>query len=213
MSNLKTNTNTEASESNELHEIHISVEPTQLLELKKYCLLRKFKPILACSDEGDNKHQLMISKYKSGTKQDCINKALYIEKDMLNYGLNVIRVKVESMLSNSYCPKGDEKPDTGCYFEYHIKFDIENDEDYNKLKKISKKYNGNCSYNLFSKNFNPIITLRSYNKSYNEFNNNKDNLFNELKMNNLKTSNFIHKEYCIYDTYSDLDNNWLSKNS
>ena len=104
-------------------EIHVSVNPEQICLMKLYCAERNMKLILASATYGDNPNQLMMSKWKHGTSSVAILKAHSIATDMKDYGLEIVRVKIESMAHNKGVPL---EKNTGCqnenYFEFHTKF-------------------------------------------------------------------------------------------
>lgn len=193
-----------------LHEIHISTDPEHIALLRLYCKDRKIKPILAVSLSGDYRNQLMISKFTNGTALEVIDKAFIIKKDMENYGLKVFRVKVEAMMNNKGCPKEDEKPiRMEDYWEFHLKLDIDNSTELKKLQNVAKKHGCGISYNVFKRELEPLITLRVYNRSYNQAMKLKAYLIEDIKLAGFVCNNGIQQEFSIFDTNIDMDKNWL----
>src|SRR5690348_505264 len=111
------------SDINGLFEIHIACSIDNLNLLWQFTYNRpEFKLILASASKGKIKDQYMISKWKNGNALDVIEKAKLIEKEMIDFGLNVIRTKVESMAHNSGVPTTMEEYYSLLnrdYFSYH----------------------------------------------------------------------------------------------
>ena len=189
--------------SSTLHEIHISVDPSQIFLLRKYCAENKIKPILACSLTGDHKNQLMISKWKANmSDKDVILYAIELAEKMKSYGLIVDRTKVEAMAK--------ETSSGGKYFEFHLK------ADYNSFDKIIemdviKHYKCGVSVSAFKEKLTKcLITLRvDGSLKYSQAKEYCDNLINTLNAKEIYIDNFFAKEYAIYDDNISYDNNWL----
>lgn len=127
---------------NGLFEIHITVDQSQgLFNLWKYTYNKKdFKLILAVAENGEQKEQYMISKWKNGTYSEVIQKAKNIAIDMKQNDILVSRIKVESMAHNNGVPETEEQYTEFMqeranqhnsvyicgrpYFEYHAKIDL-----------------------------------------------------------------------------------------
>lgn len=195
---------------NGLHEIHISVDPNQIALLRLYCKDSKIKPICATALQGDHPNQLMISKWKNGTSPEVIQKAHDLEKDMTNYGLKVLRVKVEAMMHTKGCPTNDEKPlRDGDYWEFHLKLSIDHSNEYHKLEQIVAKHKGGMSFNVFKRELEPLVTLRLYKRSYNEAMQLKADLIEDIQRNGFVCNGGIQQEFSVYDTFTELDKGWL----
>ena len=120
-----------------LFEIHVTVDTDQgYYKLWEYVHKKKdMKLILATSEFGVCKEQYMISKWKNGTYKNAVDRANEIANDMAKEGINVIRIKVESMAHNDGVPVTDDDfnqllQDTETivgkpYFEFHAKIDLQ----------------------------------------------------------------------------------------
>jgi hypothetical protein len=200
-----------------LFEIHISVKPEDIALMKLFCFKNNYKCIMASSLYGDNKNQLMLSKWKNGKSIDCLEKAKKIEKDLSDFGISVVRTKIESIISNQNVPHDENNDfDASHYFEFHLKTICNSYDLWNKINDLTLIYKNknnlkcNTSFNVFNQNIKILITLRipaNYGKIKAEFY--KDNLINFYKSNNIHFNDEIQKEFCIYDTNPNYDDNWL----
>lgn len=193
-----------------LHEIHITVDPGQIALMRVYCKDRKYKPILAAALYGDHPNQLMISKYKNGTTPDVVEKALAIAKDMESFDMTVIRTKVEAMIHNKGCPTGNEKPlHENDYWEFHFNMEINGSDEMDRLTDICKQYNAHISMNVFKREFQPLVTLRIYKKSYDQAMALKAELIENIQAADFVVNDGIHQELSVYDDNPGLDDGWL----
>lgn len=200
---------------NGLHEIHITVDTDQVAQLKLYCRKYKIKPIFAVSTEGGDSNQLMISKYKNGTSLDCIEKCFELANSMKEFGLKIKRRKVEAMMNIDGGPKGSQLPLDNCsltlkgYWEFHIKVPVDSISEIETLDSICKKHYAYISYNCFSKDFEPLVTLRLYNTSYNDSLELKAKLIEDIQEKNYKCNYGIKQELAVYDDNQNLDSVWM----
>ena len=194
-----------------LHEIHITTEINDLFKLRLFCLDHKIKPILALSDYGSFPIQPMISKFKNGTSTEVIEKANKIASDMTEYGIKVIRIKVESMIHNKGVPL--EKNDLcspNNYFEFHLKFDINDSREWNTLAKVCQEKGAHLSFNAFKKETIPLVTLRlAGNLGMNQAIALKDALMDHVKQAGFASNSAIQCEFSVYDNNINLDSGWL----
>jgi hypothetical protein len=194
-----------------LFEIHISVEPSQIINLKLFCLENSIKPILAVTHVGDNPNQLMISKFVKGNGCDAIIEANDIKKRMIKSGIIVKRVKVEAMISNKGVPQLPfTNKENSNYFEYHIKIPIKTIEEYNKVHSFCQLNEYSISFSAFKETISILLTLRiSPSKGINYVKSKLDECIIKLKDNNINFEESIQKEFSIYDDNIDYDYNWL----
>jgi len=193
-----------------LHEIHITVNPTQIFTLRWFCKQHKMKPILASTAYGNHPNQLMISKYKNGSSKEAIEKAYSIAKDMEVAGLEILRVKVEAMVHNKGCPTGDVIPkNPEEYFEFHIKILVDSWDEYQQLSHVATRYSAHLSFNAFKRELEPLVTLRVFNCSYIEAMNKKAELIEAIQGVGFTTNFEIHQEFSVYDSNQKLDKGWL----
>jgi len=205
-----------------LHEIHISVDPSQIFEFKIFCNKRKYKCIFPVAFQGINKNQLMLSKWKNGTSKNAIQKAFEIEKDLKENNIAVHRVKVEALMHNNGVPIIENDL---ClpynYFEYHLKMSINDVDVINNvnyiLKLFKKEYknvykNVKCaiSFNCFKDNIRLFITLRfEGNMGSEKCETIKDGFINFIETHGIHFEGEIQKKFAIYDDNMEYDNGWL----
>lgn len=206
---------------NGLFEIHITVDIDDFVPFSFYCWENKLKRMLACSKYGDHPQQLMLTCWKNGTEVEAIKYAKVLAEDLKLKGMNPIRTKVESIISNDGVPENNTRFSTGQghhyytkkeeeYFEYHVKMEIDKPGEWEVLAKAIKPVNAHLSYNgLNRERIVPIVTLRVYGKGKREAEKTKDRLFELMKKAGFNTHNQIQKEYSVYDDNPNLDLNWL----
>lgn len=200
-------------------------EPEKCIErLKKICENSKYKIIfINLNTEGNEKklQQLMTASYHCG-EYPMIVKQIEEEASKYFHEFSIIRIKIESLASNSGVPESDlEKRlfwDTNnTYFEFHYKVLIENDETNTKLdelRNICQSHYGHplhLSHNAFQKvdetHFHYMITLRLFQmgrKNAFEYHEQIINYLTENKFPPLKTV----REFAVYDSHIALDQQW-----
>ncbi|AEA07192.1 putative ankyrin repeat-containing protein [Lausannevirus] len=208
-----------------LFEIHITVKNSNVPKLKIFCEKNNIKAIFACSGKGsdDTNSQVMISKWKRGVSCDVISTANELAKKMADFGLDILRVKVEAMQCNEGVPitkEESQKCVRGCYFEFHLKYPLkETDDGMEPLERASKQvasqifsecnFGVGVSMNIFSAKTHPLLTLRITDSWKEEADRIKDELLNGLKKLGYKSNSGIQQEWAFYDTNPSLDDGWL----
>lgn len=198
------------SEIEGLFEIHISVDPSQIWQLEQYCNKNKIKKIMAVAPNGKHKNQLMISKWKNGKETDVIKRANLMTDNMSEeFNLTILRIKVEAMSNSKNVPL-NENDINDRYFEYHIKYILDNN-DLKKMCKHIENTNVAISRNIYTKTENSyLLTFRiSGNKGFNNAEKIKDELIEKLKEKGFHSNDQIQKEYTVYDTNINLDDGWI----
>lgn len=203
------------------YEVHILIDPNDEEKLRlnfntlKIILkdnhLRVDPRIMATiTSTGINKRQPMITFcITNQTEKDAINIANKVQEIMANdkIGLNVVRVKVEQLLSgdNSELDVMGEN-----YFESHVKIGkcIPDKDIYRDIATTCLKYGTQLLINPYSNVIAPVTTFRKYNISYNEFITLHDELCNELTNKGFSIYK-IHIEKGIMDTNVYTDREWL----
>lgn len=213
-----------------LFEIHITVLNTDIMRLLKYVNNnpeKNLKIVYAISSNGDHPHQLMISKWKSGSALESINSALEISDSMDNFGLSIVRTKVESMASNRGVPQTNEEYENYekhiinevniPYFEYHAKInlngktidDLENTVNYIKSLNISNFRIG-VSINAMGSKRLPLLTMRMYYCGFDEAEEIKNMVLDDhIKKSGYTIDGCIQREFSVYDNNKTIDKNWL----
>jgi hypothetical protein len=195
-----------------LFEIHVSVDPKDMLKFRLWSLDNDLKAIGILGDVPE----LTFSKYTNGTKDKALAKALSLARNLTASGIHVTRVRIEAIFSKVDVEiNNDAENNADGYFEFHVKYHIVNSTDYLSLDKIAKEFTTKHSeagiysfvgFNSFKKNVEPIITLRvpSVFKIEGAIHF-KDQLMTTLKTNGFRTNEEIHREYVFLDQeYSKL---------
>lgn len=207
--------------SSGLYEIHISVAPHDICGLRLFCLDNKIKPILAAASSGVNKNQLMISRWKHGSREDVIARAEELAASMRAAGIEVHRVKVEAMAHNPGVPREPDvinypREDRSKYFEFHIKYAVGSSAEYRALERHARQFAADSgqkcavSFSAFKETISALCTLRTHASiGADAAERHKDDLIALLKRNGIHTTAEIAKEFSVYDTAPEYDDGWL----
>jgi hypothetical protein len=197
-----------------LVKIHITVDPeNDFIKLWQFTQDNDCKLILACVKTGTHPNQYMISKF---TNKDSftamMDKLKSLEYKMKEYGLKIIRSKIELMMSAEGIPKTHEEYEQVCkilekpYFEFHVKT---SSKDYTKLSKECSFFAGvGVSVNICGKDKDILLTIRCYTGKQKaiEYKNVVLDYFKDIGH---KFKDQIQEEFCIYDDNKELDGNWI----
>jgi len=195
-----------------LFEIHITVDPTKIAELRLFCLKENLKPILACSTTGKNKNQLMISKWTNGNYNKAFQKMCEISKKLNDSNITVVRAKIEAMQSNNDVPQDENNifTEEQHYFEYHIKYIIKDNDEYTALDNCAEQYGGAVSFNAFKENIKALVTLRiAGTRGLKKAIHMKDEFIDKLKSHNFHSNCEIQREFSVFDSNVEYDEGWL----
>jgi hypothetical protein len=201
-----------------IFEIHITIDPEDnyvnlMSYINKYESERSMKIVFAVSNVKNN--QYMISHYTRKTNEtDAIESANKIAKEMIDFNIKILRIKVESHNGKNIPQTIEEynifsqrclyKP----YFEFHVKL---SDCDFKTLDGNVKQFPGVAiSFNLCSRNRKPLLTIRCYDKGFIDAVLYKDKVLNKFKSLGYVFEDLIQQEFAIYDTNAKLDNGWLT---
>lgn len=202
---------------NGIFEIHITVDKEPNILLLKFAsnYYGSLKIIHAVTSIKNN--QYMISRFtRENSIEDAIKEAKKLEKDMKQYGLTILRNKVEYHGNEELLTNND-------YFEFHIKINISKsinndiDNEIGSIRKILKtKFSPNkifigYSYNIMSRAslFDPIFTIRIFEMKLVDAIYFKDMIINKFKNNGYRFADKLQQEVSVYDTNVNLDNDWL----
>lgn len=190
-----------------LHEIHITVDPTQIAALLLFCRSQgnSVKPVLACSEDGVHRNQLMVSVWRRGTSDEIIEQAHALALRMANAGLTPLRTKVEAMWSAENVPTGSPSP--GCYWEIHVKLSDSHESKTTSIRSVADKHGAAVSYSVFKRELEPLVTLRSTVCSRADMETWLEEVVEELAL--FGSSKGIQREYAVYDSAPELDNGWI----
>jgi NifU-like protein involved in Fe-S cluster formation len=202
-----------------LFEIHITVNHKQgFIDLYNYVNTSKdkLKLVLACMDKSE---QYMLTKWCANkTVNEAIDIANNLADNMKSKGLTVSRVKVESVISNEGVPQTSEdyrlaieqlskhSTNKDIYSEFHYK--ILNNIEWKDLTTLAQKHGAAISVNLCGKEKKVLLTLRCYDGIV-EACKVRDFLFKNLQIEGIHLSGEGQSEFSVYDTYPELDKDWL----
>lgn len=197
------------------YEIHISVDKDSSLDVL-YNLCEKFeaKAIVINLIQGKTRSQPMLCKRLIGVPNEVCDIVENIyhgvsEKLLIN------RLKIEANTKNKGIPSSNEEAEkmpNYCYFEHHIRLNIENEIDIVKFSDELKKYNGHLSKNEFSSNKqlkNRFVTQRFYKMGNNQAKEKLEEMCKFIDDKNIKYDKKI-REYNIYDSNIMLDDGWIN---
>lgn len=212
-----------------IFEYHITVDPqdnyVKLLEyLKEYEKMRGLKVVFAVSSQKNN--QYMLSHFtRKNDDRTAIEGANQIANEMRQFGLKVVRIKVESHGAKGIpMTKKDyqmfhkyliEKYDNAAgqpYYEFHVKVSANksNPAYYEQLEHDIRQFRGVAiSYNLCSQTRMPLLTVRVYDEGFILAIKYKDHVIDTLKTLGYVFDDKIQQEFSLYDTCSNLDDGWL----
>jgi hypothetical protein len=208
------------SSYNGIFEIHITVdrEPNVLLLKFVSNYYNSLKIIHTITSIKNN--QYMISRFtRENSIEDAIKEAKRLEKDMKQFGLNILRNKVEYHGNEELLSSKD-------YFEFHVKINCSKstnstisslDDEINSVRKdIKSKYPKKrifigYSYNVMSRSslFDPIFTIRIFETKLVNAICFKDIIINRFKKGGYRFGDKLQQEVSIYDTNTEMDNDWL----
>lgn len=205
------------------YEIHITVNVADGIDIDTYkihCKEIGVKPIvLALQDQKGTKvmDDVMTSSKFYGNNGEAFSEMKRISKELSTKGYNVIREKIEGSYWHPKAPfkeDGDTKMPEGCYFECHLNVACD-DERLKDLSKIAKSTNCHLSSNAFKKfddgSFTIMMTYRSYDQMFEDFEDHLEFIKNNLKWCGFKLEKEI-VEFSIYDTKINHDSKWLESN-
>jgi hypothetical protein len=162
---------------------------------------------------GKYRHQTMLTYYHLNTEPETAIEIANYGKKIMEDDLNirVRRVKVEVLIGEN--KELNLKANNNQYLECHLKIgkSIPSPEEYKKLASLLLKYGVHLLINYDSKVVAPVTTMRSYNKSLDEFREINKNIIDELKENGFEVHK-QHMEYGVYDDNVMTDQGWLFEN-
>jgi NTP pyrophosphatase (non-canonical NTP hydrolase) len=206
------------------YEIHVTIKPRGQAEIPEFqmnCNIisnnrrTKIKPIvLDLENSGESvMKDIMTSSHFYGDNKGAYEEAKMIEENLKRFGHNVVRVKIETVPWHPAAPSevGDEMP-KDCYFEAHIGCII-TPEEKEILQDVAENHGAHLSRNFFKKledgKFVNMLTFRSYDDLYDEFERDLEEIKKELNRKNINFEKVI-TEFSIYDTKVSHDTTWLT---
>ena len=211
------------------YEIHITVNtefvwdkwrrdkyPFEVEDFRSCCKEIGVKPIVLDLENGGKSvmKDVMTSSHIYGDNKTSYEECERITKELVKYGYVVTRKKVETVPWHPAAPSNDgDKMPENCYFEAHIGCIITPDQK-PQLEHNVKRFDAHLSRNFFKKldngKFVNMVTLRSYDGVYGEFEIKVEKLRSRLKEESIDYEKVI-TEFSVYDTNISHDNKWLVK--
>lgn len=200
-------------------EIHVTIEQADLENFKSSCKQIGVKPILLdlhLSNDGVMK-DLMTSSVFRGNNREAYEETKRISSALGARGFKVIREKIETVPWHPAAPCNQNNntfmPEN-CYFESHLNVVVADAEKRELLKMVAVRHGAKLSNNVFKKledgKFTMMVTHRSYDKVYEEFYKDLQELVLDIKLNDFQIEKEII-EFSIYDTKVSHDATWISK--
>lgn len=198
-------------------ESHITIKlnnTTALSNFQKLCQHLQVKCLLIELPMGVNTFQPMTSLYHRGSFESVFNEVTSMAQRIMNNGFQVIRVKIEALISNLNIPISDEeaKKFPNNYFEFHVLVELPTQNEVERLKIICEKHQAHLSQNAFKKSLNGVkqyfVTMRFYETGKSIAKSRFSMLLNELKKEQFSLSNQL-QEYIVYDSNISLDAGWV----
>ena len=202
------------------YEIHITLSSEDgynIETFKQDCKGLNVKPLLLALQDKDAETvmtDIQTSSKFYGSNKEAFDEMKKISNGLTNLGYNVVREKIEASYWHQKAPfkaDGDSVMPKGCYFECHFNVECDN-ERLQTLSKIAKSTNCHLSQNIFKKlsdgRFTIMMTYRSYDQMYEEFEEHLEFIKNNLTWSGFKIEKEI-VEFSIYDTKITHDKKWL----
>lgn len=209
-------------------EIHVTVhyEPTGFLVVQDFldsfkfiCLRNDVKPIVIdLQDKSGNVAMIdvMTSSKHFGTNASAYEEATRIKRALIQAGLTVVRVKIETVPWHPAAPQveGDKMP-PGCYFEAHIPITVQPKyETYLRARVDELEWPTHASRNAFKVLPDGrkivMLTYRMYDDWAHRFTYNVDNLTSALSNAKYWEIGRVHTEFSVYDTKVSHDDSWIN---
>lgn len=188
------------------YEIHVTVESCNIDHFKRYCGDANAKPLLIDLQRTGiivDKHLMCSKRISTDDYGYVVYEALKISNFFISKNLNVLRIKIETEISNLIFLYH-----SNFYYECHVPVIVKDNFDMSFLQKISDWH---LSKNIFKKIENcDIMFLTTRNVNYNQFEKSIEEL--KLKLESFKiliNEDKIEKECVILDTNLSLDNKWV----
>lgn len=200
-------------------EIHMTVRTADALaqSFRNWCDKHSLKCVRIVLSRGHHREQPMSTWCRVDTNLSTVlaEARRYVELARQD-GHDVVRLKVEALLSNQDVPQTDAAAancNSGNYFEHHLKLRRRVDEPTEVLRGICEMHAAHLSRNAFERveageYEHRFVTLRSYGIGASASIDQLARLLTDLK--NIDQQ-VVEKEseYCVYDSNVDLDAGWL----
>jgi len=149
----------------------------------------------------------MVTYWFNGKVEMAIQMAKTVTKKMEEFGMTILRVKVEAMAMNQSISKCSGPH----YFEFHFKVEIKDMGEWDKLAKVCLKHGAHLFFNPYSHKgyFVPVITLRRYDCKKEEAVKALEDMIAEVEKDGFKKQEKTQSEYAVLDSNVWLDEDWM----
>jgi hypothetical protein len=196
-------------------DLHITVSPSEIYKFNSYCVFNNIDIAYAVGTTGVYKQQLMTATYLQKTNgKEVVEKAIKLAKDMESHGIEIIRIKIESLAKNpgieEFMQTPEYKNNKKYYFEFHYKVEINNPKEQALLDDLCNKFNASYATNFLSRNRkDPLISHRLRGKYENALLK-REELRDAITKAGLKVLlDGTHYEFTIFDTNIALDDGFV----
>ncbi|MBV6623993.1 MAG: hypothetical protein KI793_13830 [Rivularia sp. (in: Bacteria)] len=200
-------------------EAHITVSANNSAFTEKFnqlCRDLNVKCVFIQLPQGATRYQLMTASYHHGDFKAVLQQINQIAQKIKKADFEIIRIKIEAMVSNRDIPQQDieaQKLPSSNYFEFHVKAILSASENLQVLRKYCLQHDAHLSTNAFKKltdgKQQRFITMRVYGVGYKSAQKRFDNLLLHLKAKGFKFSQ-QQREYTVYDSNLSLDAGWIN---
>lgn len=205
-------------------ECHITValppeQPNQLVLFKQICQQLGGKTTVIQLANGKTPTQPMMNKSLKGNANLVLSQINALHQEMAKH-FPIVRLKVETDTSNAGLPETTEEAESlppSCYFEFHVKMQLEKNHDLDKLRTLLAPYHGYVSENTLEED--ETDNIWEYRFATQRFRLGKpaaeehlSALLEFLKTQNIKVKK-VNREFNLFDSNADLDAGWTDENS
>lgn len=168
------------------------------------------RPTCALAHSGDFPCQPMLTYLCDGTSEQAVEDAKATAKAMEQYGLHVLRTKVELVsIPKSWHDQILERP---MYWETHFAVASNGMDTWRAIEKECANVGAALFFNPYSKKpgyMTPVVTLRRYDTTLSDTLSLTHKLRKSLTEAGFECDSKTHVEMSVFDDNVQLDNNWL----
>jgi hypothetical protein len=205
-------------------ECHITValppqQPNKLVLFDQICQQLGGKTIVIQLANGKTPTQPMISKNFKGDANLVLSQINALHQEIAKH-FPIVRLKVETSTFNAGLPETTEEAarlPPSCYFEFHVKMQLEKDHDLDQLRTLLAPYHSYVSENTLEEDESD--NLWAYRFATQRFRLGKPAAEAHLSalLTFLKTQHItvkkVNREFNIFDSNADLDAGWTDENA
>jgi hypothetical protein len=198
-------------------EIHVTLTPLYGVERTRFaaiCSSQHWKALVVELDP-DIPSQPMTCTRMSGTFDDAISHARFVQHYLEDSNFTVTRIKIEAAPWNSLVPQTDYEAvqrEPSAYFEFHAKLILPITGWESTLPTICQPFQAHISHNALRKHNDKtverFVTVRSTRHGLETFQQYTNQFITLLTASQFSISDTV-TEYCVYDSNTALDLAWF----